>query len=147
MLTSNKAVYGTDGSLKTLKDMGGGDGGRKHLPVFQSERIENTEHYIYHSWDIDTDTDNFSFDDHKYDDCIFLIFADVTLHGDTSQVCGVLPPYRLMTGSNFIYGGKLGHGLSCTFDCDGSYLGFTVTRENEEVESYIDDFQITIYLV
>lgn len=53
MLTSNKAVYGTDGSLKTLKDMGDGD-------ISQlTERVASLENTVN---DIDDDIYDMSID-------------------------------------------------------------------------------------
>lgn len=149
MLTSNKSVYGTDGSLSTLGNIKGSGGGGSHIhqPIFESDRITNTNHDTVHTWDISLD--DFDFNDTEYDDKIIMIVADVTSGDDTHQYTAILPPNKSKSDPNYLQIGQVATGgVDGMIVCDGDELEFyTYKTYDTEATSYIDDFKIYIYIL
>lgn len=148
MLTTNKAVYGTDGSLSTLGNIKVSGGSRKHIPIFESERIVNTNHDTIHAWNIPLDED-FSFNDAKYDDVFFMIVVNTTSGGDTHQYTAILPPNKSKTEANYLQIEQVASGgVNGMLVCDSGELEFyTYKTYDPDATGYIDDFKIYIYIL
>lgn len=149
MLTTNKAVYGTDGSLSTLGNIkgSGGGGSHTHEPIFESERITNADHDTIHFWNVPLG--DFSFNDTEYDGKFLLIVADVTSGGDTHQYTAILPPNKSMSDPNYLQIGQVvSGGVDGMIVCDDDSLEFyTYKTYDPDASGYIDDFKIYIYLM
>lgn len=147
MLTTNKAVYGTDGSLSELGRLKGLGGGRVHAPIFESERIVNTNHDTIHTWNIPLD--DFSFNDSAYDGKFLIIVVDTTSDGDKHQYTVFLPPNKSKSDENYLQIEQVAvGGINGMLVCDGGDLKFyTYKTYDPDANSYIDDFKIYIYLM
>lgn len=146
MLTTNKAVYGTDGSLTELGRLKG-SGGHSHNLLFESERIVNTNHDIIHAWNISLN--DFSFNDSAYDDKFLMIVVDTTSGGDIHQYTTFLPPNKSKTDENYLQIEQVASGgINGMLVCDGGDLEFyTYKTYDPDATGYIDDFKIYIYLM
>ena len=141
MLTTNKAVYGTDGSLSELGNIKGSGSGRK-LRCITSRHIN--EPLKNHSYGFILD-DDLSFDDEEFEDRAFLITARFYLNTEWYHVNVIYPPDKYPYGSNFIPAGSF-EKYNFTFVCDGTNLDFNAYCNPEEAD-YIEELFVNVYVI
>lgn len=160
MLTTNKAVYGTDGSLSELGNIkGSGSSKGHHIPVWSSGYITNTSMNVTKIWEFDMTSGDYDFSFESYlsehPGVIFLINVDYIYDGDHFQKTGILAPEHYQYGSEFLelgnmntplyVDGVLTHLSTMKLNCDGSNLDFSI--QNHAGDIYIDGFTINIYAI
>lgn len=142
MLTSNKAVYGTDGSLSELGNIKSSGGGSRKLRCITSRHIDEPQ--LNHSYGFILDND-LSFNDAEFTDRAFLITARFYLNNEWYQVNVIYPPDKYPYGSNFIPAGSF-ENYDFAFVCDGPNLDFNAYCNPDDAD-YIEELFVNVYVM